>query len=190
MSTLLVFVKGLGGLDGEDQIFNSLNRFKFGTKHIFRIHTHQIYLFISIQCFLIIFNCSHLFHLLLLKMAIGLSKDLSSPCVNLEVMVWYGNWLMIKGFLNGFGIMEGKELLSDKSGQFHCCKFSFILELDNVLILWLYSNVVAATDITLLALAGIGLRTGKARLISNCSLHMSLLNVALNVTVCCAYWVL
>lgn len=97
---------------------------------------------------------------------------------------------MIKGFLNGFGIMEGKELLSDKSGQFHSYSFSFILESDNVLILRFYSNVVAATDITLLALAGIGLRTGKARLISMCSLLTSFLDAALNVTVFCAQWVL
>lgn len=77
--------------------------------------------------------------------------------------------------------MEGKELPSDKSGQFHSYDFSFILDLDNVLISRLYSNVVAATDITLLALAGIGLRTGKARLIYNCSLLRSLLIVVLNM---------
>lgn len=107
--------------------------------------------------------CSLLFQLLLLKMAIGLSQDLLSRCVNLEVMVRYGNWHMIKGFLNGFGVMQGKELQLDKSGWFRSYDFSVISKFYNVLILRLYSNVVAATDITLLALAGIGLRHGKVQ---------------------------
>lgn len=107
--------------------------------------------------------CSLLFQLLLLKMAIGLSQDLLSRCVNLEVMVRYGNWHMIKGFLNGFGVMQGKEPQLDKSGWFRSYDFSVISKFYNVLILRLYSNVVAATDITLLALAGIGLRHGKVQ---------------------------
>lgn len=68
-------------------------------------------------------------------MVIGLSEDLLSQYVNLEVMVQYGNWPMIKGFLNGFEVMQGKELPLDKSGLFHSYNFSFILELDNVLML-------------------------------------------------------
>lgn len=96
-------------------------------------------------------------------MAIGLSEDLLTQYVNLEVMVQYGNWPMIKGFLNGFKVMQGKELPLDKLGWFYHYDLSVILEMDNVLILRHYSNVVAATDITLLALAGIGLRHGKAR---------------------------
>lgn len=79
--------------------------------------------------------CSLLFQLLLLKMAIGLSQDLLSQYVNLEAMVRYGNLPMIKGFLNGSGVMQGKELLLDKSGWFRSYDFSVILKLYSVLIL-------------------------------------------------------
>lgn len=69
---------------------------------------------------------------------------------------------MIKGFSNGFKVMQEKEQLSDKLGKFHSS--ILLLVSGSYTDAEIYSNVVAATDLTLLALAGIGLHYQKARI--------------------------
>lgn len=86
-------------------------------------------------------------------------------------MVQYGNLRMIKAHFNGSTVMGEKEQLYDKSGypysatiqsivmpcEYRCGQIILIIRYSFVFC----SNVVAATDVTLLALAGVGLRHEK-----------------------------
>lgn len=130
-------------------------------------------------------NCqiaSLLFQLLVQKMDNGWRVDHSNLYANQVVMGWSGNLPIMKVFSSGFMIMEDEVRLWDKSGQFQidiCC-FKIITSFQWQEIMgdnlcpeygrhcWLCSNVVASTDLTLLALAGLGLRQGKVRFNISC----------------------
>lgn len=119
-------------------------------------------------------NGSLLSLLLVQKMVSGWWLENSFLYASLVVMVRYGNLPMIKAFSSIFVIMEEKAQQSDKSGCgqiFHWPNDYSIKPYDILDFLkkklkfnchwWFFSNVVAATDLTLLALAGIGLRHNK-----------------------------
>lgn len=121
---------------------------------------------------LIISISSPLFLLLVLKMGTGSSLDSLCLYASLVVMVWYGNLPTIKVSFSGSAIMEEKGQLFGKSGRlWSFCDDDFTMFVNiyrmsystskHAFHCWLCSNVVAATDLTLLALAGIGLRQKK-----------------------------
>lgn len=88
-------------------------------------------------------------------------------------MVQYGNLRMIKAHFNGSTAMGEKGQLYDKSGYPYSanmrsivmpCEFRFGQIILFIRYFFVFcSNVVAATDVTLLALAGVGLRHEKVR---------------------------
>lgn len=75
---------------------------------------------------------------------------------------------MTKAFFSGFVIIEEKEQPFDKSGLFKLVIQICFISRFHILCSQMYfcSNVVAATDVTLLAMAGIGLNEGKVAFLS------------------------